>query len=87
MLTNWDNGKFLKIVLVQLAPPYLIVNRYWVREFNASNALKFSRFLLEPIDSNPNKMTLSDEHEEKRVQDALALIRENPRMKAIKAAR
>jgi hypothetical protein len=32
-------------------------------------------------------MTLSDEHEEKRVQDALALMRENPRMKATEAAR
>jgi hypothetical protein len=32
-------------------------------------------------------MTLSDKHEEKRVQDALALMRENPRMKTIKAAR
>jgi hypothetical protein len=32
-------------------------------------------------------MTLSDEHKEKRVQDTLALMRENPRMKATKAAR
>ena len=32
-------------------------------------------------------MTPSDEHEEKKVQDALALIRENPRMKAAEAAR
>ena len=32
-------------------------------------------------------MTLSDEHKEKRVQDALALMRENPRMKATEAAR
>ena len=28
-------------------------------------------------------MSPSDEHEEKKVQDALAFIRENPRMKAI----
>ena len=76
----------LKIVLVQLAPPYPIATRYWVREFNASNAL-ILQFSSEPIDSNPNKMTLSDEHEEKRVQDALALMRENPRMKATEAAR
>jgi hypothetical protein len=86
VLTNWDNGKFLKIVLVQLAPPYPIATRYWVRKFNASNALIFAIFI-RTIDSNPNKMTLSDEHEEKRVQDALALMRENPRMKATEAAR
>ena len=32
-------------------------------------------------------MSPSDEYEEKKVQDALALIRENPRMKAIEATR
>ena len=32
-------------------------------------------------------MTPSDEHEEKKVQDALALIRENLGIKAIVAAR
>ena len=32
-------------------------------------------------------MSLSDEHEEKKVQDALAFIRENPRIKAIEATR
>jgi len=32
-------------------------------------------------------MPLSDEHEERKIQDALALIRENPGMKASTAAR
>jgi hypothetical protein len=32
-------------------------------------------------------MTLSDEHEEKRVQGTLALIRKNPKMKATDLAR
>ena len=71
----------IKTLLVRLAPSHPIATHYWVRKLNAlitTNAFLIFAIFIRTHRFQPkllcNTMTLSDEHEEKGVQDALALM-------------